>query len=26
VILEAKGTTSALTLKNEDGHEQTIKP
>jgi hypothetical protein len=26
VILEAKGTTSALTLKNEDGREQTIKP
>jgi hypothetical protein len=26
VILEAKGTASALTLKNEDGREQTIKP
>jgi hypothetical protein len=26
VILEAKGTASALTLKNEDGGEQKIKP
>ena len=26
VILEAKGNTSTLTMKNEDGHEQTIKP
>jgi hypothetical protein len=26
VILEAKGTASALTMKNEDGHEQTLKP
>ena len=26
VILEAKGTTSALRLKNEDGSEQTVRP
>jgi len=26
VILEAKGTTTALTMKNEDGHQQAVKP
>jgi hypothetical protein len=26
VILEAKGTASSLTLKNEDGREQVVKP
>ena len=26
VILEAKGTTTALRLKNEDGHEQIVRP